>query len=610
MPRSRAIEPGGPGGGPMTPWLLLGLFGAGYAIMLLAWVAGHIAALITGHTGRLTPLGGAFLSGLLGRHWASLWPGVPGALVGGVFAGLLILAGATATGGWLWWSGRRPQPGNPVHALASPGQVAGLLPRQVTARAQRLRPGLAERKARHIDPDATGIALGRLITRSSTTRRRRKGDNLIVRSSWEDVLLAVMAPRTGKTTSLAIPAILQAPGAVVATSNRSDVWQATSTHREALGRVWTFDPQLITFGRQRMWWDPLHRIRSVEEANRLADHFAQEVRSSGGDIFWPLAASELLSALILAAAVSGGTMADVHAWLTQPEAKAPVTALLNAGFAQSARSISSSQNGAKETRDSIYQTARIGARCLIDPQIMRWITPPSDPTIARFDPATFATTTDTIYLLSKDGAGAASPLVAGLTDQIFWYGQRQAEGCGGRLPDPMIAVLDEAANIVKIPDLPDLYSHLGSRGIIPITILQSYRQGERVWSEQGMGALWSASTVKLIGPGIDDARFADDLSRLIGEHDVTIGSRSRDGSGVTSWSSSVQERRIMQPAKVREIPAGKALLLATGHRPALIDLLPWYSGPHAAQLTQAQQAALATITQAAAAALPQWKGTS
>jgi len=68
----------------------------------------------------------------------------------------------------------------------------------------------------------------------------------------------------------------------------------------------------------------------------------------------------------------------------------------------------------------------------------------------------------------------------------------------------MLAILDEAANVCKISDLPDLYSHLGSRGIIPITILQSYRQGHKVWGDAGMDAMWSASTVKVIGSGIDD----------------------------------------------------------------------------------------------------------
>ncbi|WP_194292325.1 TraG/TraD/VirD4 family protein, partial [Streptomyces jumonjinensis] len=93
----------------------------------------------------------------------------------------------------------------------------------------------------------------------------------------------------------------------------------------------------------------------------------------------------------------------------------------------------------------------------------------------------------------------------------------QAERDGGRLDAPLLAILDEAANVCKIQDLPDLYSHLGSRGVIPVTILQSYRQGVRVWGEAGMDALWSASTIKLIGSGIDDADFADKLSRLVGD---------------------------------------------------------------------------------------------
>ena len=37
-----------------------------------------------------------------------------------------------------------------------------------------------------------------------------------------------------------------------------------------------------------------------------------------------------------------------------------------------------------------------------------------------------------------------------------------------------------AARICRIADLPDLYPHLGSGGIIPVTILQSYEQGVTV----------------------------------------------------------------------------------------------------------------------------------
>ena len=170
---------------------------------------------------------------------------------------------------------------------------------------------------------------------------------------------------------------------------------------------------------------------------------------------------------------------------------------------------------------------------------------------------------------------------------------------GGRLDPPLLCVLDEAANICKISDLPQLYSHLGSRGILPITILQSYPQGARVWGEQGMAALWSAATIKVIGAGIDDAKLAEDLSRLVGEHDVPVGSRTQDGSGISSWQTSTQRRRILEPAQIRAIERGHALLFATGIPAAMIRLLPWYTGPHAAQLERDNTAAIETITERA-----------
>ena len=105
-----------------------------------------------------------------------------------------------------------------------------------------------------------------------------------------------------------------------------------------------------------------------------------------------------------------------------------------------------------------------------------------------FDPAVFAAGRDALYLLTESRS-AASPLIAALTDTVMRAGRRQAERNGGRLDPPMAVVLDEAANICRIADLPELYSHLGSRGMVPVTILQSYQQGVSVWGEPGMAAL-------------------------------------------------------------------------------------------------------------------------
>ena len=85
---------------------------------------------------------------------------------------------------------------------------------------------------------------------------------------------------------------------------------------------------------------------------------------------------------------------------------------------------------------------------------------------------------------------------------------------GGRLAVPMLVVLDEAANVCRWKNLPDLYSHYGSRGIPIMSLFQSWSQGQVVFGREGMRELWSASNVKLYLGGISEADFLRELSEL------------------------------------------------------------------------------------------------
>ncbi|MGY1749155.1 TraG/TraD/VirD4 family protein [Modestobacter sp. SYSU DS0511] len=74
-------------------------------------------------------------------------------------------------------------------------------------------------------------------------------------------------------------------------------------------------------------------------------------------------------------------------------------------------------------------------------------------------------------------------------------------------PAGLVAVLDEAANVCRWHNLPDLYSHYGSRGITILTILQAWSQGVEVWGRNGMRKLWSAANVKIYGGGVSEIEF-------------------------------------------------------------------------------------------------------
>ncbi len=556
-------------------WWVLALFWGLAGFAGLVWAAAWVSAALAG--GHVVPFGPTWIVGVVQGRLADAWPGTPTVLVACLAVVLAGAVAACAAVAWRMISRRLPRHGDPVAALRRNPGILPLTPGASIQTAARLRPSLAATSRRKISPADTGLILGDLMQPGG------RGPALF--ASWEDTVVAFMAPRSGKTTALGVPYVLSAPGPVVATSIKADLWAATARLRaERGGRVWLFDPQRITCQEQQWWWDPLRGLAAVEAAHRMASHFVLTVADGRQRDLWGPAAQELLCALFLAAAASGRSLRDVARWLDDTASPTPAELLDAAGFRALGSSLRGAQSGAPETRDGIYQTARTAAACLHDEEIMRWVAPPPLP-LPVFCTDGFAASRDTLYLLTESRA-SASPLIAALTDAVMRAGRRHAEVEGGRLDPPMVLILDEAANICRIADLPDLYSHLGSRGMVPVTILQSYQQGVTVWGEPGMAALWGAATRKVIGAGIDDPRLARDLSVLIGQHDVPVRSVSY-GDGRASEQISWRRQDIMQAADVRALLPGTALLLATGARPALIKLRPWYSGPDATRIADA-----------------------
>jgi hypothetical protein len=256
-------------------------------------------------------------------------------------------------------------------------------------------------------------------------------------------------------------------------------------------------------------------------------------------------------------------------------------------------------------RDGVVGTARSWLSVLDDPRYAAWVVPgtrarftrdgattartvPLAPTplLPLFDPTRFVLSeADTLYALSKEGADAATALSTALVGAVFDAGERAAEPSKGRrLSTPVLFVLDEAANCVRLKELPDKYSHYGSRGLPVITVLQSWSQGAIVWGEEGMLKLWSASNIKWYGGGVSEEQFLQRLAALIGDHDVLRMSTSTSRSG-GSRSVSSQSERILAADKLAALPRGRAVILSSGNRPVLTRTVPWMEGAKASEIT-------------------------
>ncbi|RAC09297.1 type VI secretion protein, partial [Burkholderia multivorans] len=110
-------------------------------------------------------------------------------------------------------------------------------------------------------------------------------------ASVEDSILLIGPPRSGKGLHVVIPAILDAPGAVIATSTRPDNLTATLRAREKHGPVAVFDPQHLAEGVPAgMRWSPVRGCADPLTAMIRATGLASATGLSAGGVesggFW------------------------------------------------------------------------------------------------------------------------------------------------------------------------------------------------------------------------------------------------------------------------------------------------------------------------------------
>lgn len=465
--------------------------------------------------------------------------------------------------------------------MAKGKQLAGLTLAAVRAKAQQL--GVQLRAE-----DVPGVLIGRSVV-----------DGQALYGSYEDLHLDIWGPRQGKSTSRVIPAVLEAPGAVVATSNKRDIVDATRALRARDNRkVWVFDPQGVAGEAPTWYWDPLAWVRdggvdAQMRAVELAGHFASGGDASSKDAFFDPEGEDLLAALFLAAALGEKPITQAYRWVTTPDNKEPIKILDKHGFDLLAGGLSDQYYSPDKQRSGVFATAKKMASCLKFANIAPWVTPPAAGEAARtpFNVSDFVASRDTLFPLSQEGKGSAGPLLVALCHAIGKEGKAVASrNPGGRLPVPLTLVLDEAANIVKWADLPSQYSYFGSCGIVVMTILQSWSQGVRCWGLEGMQSLWSAANVKVLGSGLDERDFLEGRAQIIGNHYEQATSLSKGKDSRSTTLSRITEPTLTA-SDLAGLPRGRLVVFSSGHRPTLCQAVPWMERPYADEV----RAALAEI---------------
>jgi type IV secretory pathway TraG/TraD family ATPase VirD4 len=398
----------------------------------------------------------------------------------------------------------------------------------------------------------------------------------------EQAVLVLGPPRSGKTTAVAIPNVLAAPGAVVATSTKPDLLAATVATRRDLGRCWLLDPSATIAAParvDRLRWSPVASALSWDESLVLARAMTTAARPggrSGESAHWSERAEALLAPLLHAAHVGGAGMETVVRWVLRQELAPARAALLAHGVDTAADVLAGLAATDPREQSGIWSTASgILAAYRSDAVLDNCASP-------NFDPRGLISTNDTVYVCAPARhQELVAPIVVAFLEQVragAYARWASAAAAVGRPPVPLTLVLDELANIAPLPDLPAMVSEGGSQGLLSLACLQDLSQARQRWGPAADGFL-SLFGTKLVLGGIGDLATLELVSRLGGEVDVPAStvSSNRWGWGVATVTWSTQRQRRLPVDAVSQQPPGTALVLSGARPPERVVLPPWWS---------------------------------
>lgn len=546
-----------------VPGLVLAPCAAVAALAIVNWLAAQLAWLVgTGHWLRRAVTASLAALFLLRRH--------------------------TADPARAWTSGSTVRPAAAVYygsaalvLLTAAGLALGA---RHLARRIRVRNGSL--RLRSGGGSATWATLGELrclsVRRGSRRRRlvlgsvRGVGVRRLVATEARHSVLVLGPTQSGKTSGLAIPALLEWDGPAVATSVKDDLARHTEKCRSRNGPVWIFDPAAGSGLGPLSSWSPLSLSTGWTAAQRTAAWLvdATPARSGMADAaFWYAAAAKQLAPLLLAATTGGYGMDDVVRWTNTADFNEPGQLLRIAGHDGAAGALMACESRDERIQSSVSTTLETVLAPFEDPTVAEW-TSSTD-----FNLADLLQSSGTVYLCGPSHEqNRVQGVFSALVSAVIAAAVDKVASTGHALHPPLLVVLDEAANIAPVRDLDTIASTCAGLGVQLVTVCQDLGQLSSRYGNERARTIINNHRAKLLLSGVSDLPTLDLLSGLAGDEAVREESYTLDQSdGRRTRSSAVAFRRLLPSDRLRRVPPGEAVLIY-GHLPPIhLRLRPWFT---------------------------------
>ncbi|HXY44293.1 MAG TPA: type IV secretory system conjugative DNA transfer family protein [Acidimicrobiales bacterium] len=395
-----------------------------------------------------------------------------------------------------------------------------------------------------------------------------QGRRLLAAEANQSVLV-VGPTQSGKTSGLAIPAILEWDGPVVATSVKTDLVRETMQARARHGLVQLYDPTGAT-GMAAAAWSPLSTAGTWPGAKRLASALCSVARADGGmeDAgFWYSSAEKLLAPLLLAAASAGAEMGDVVRWIDDEELHEPLLALELVGVPDALRAARTSFGREERQRSSIFATAETIVAGFADPAVAASCHGPGVDPVALVDGGR-----RTLYCCAPAREQERlRPVFVALLRQVVDAAFARSGRLGRPLAPPLLVVLDEAANIAPLADLDTIVSTAAGHGIGLLTVWQDFAQIEARYGRR-WPTIVNNHRAKVLCPGCADPLTLEHVSTLIGDDERADRSTTVGDDGRWSSTETASLRRVAPTSVLRRLSGGEAVVIYGALPPARVQL--------------------------------------
>ena len=396
---------------------------------------------------------------------------------------------------------------------------------------------------------------------------------------------------SGKSASYSIPNAYQCLGSYVFTDPKGELYDKTAGYLREQG----YDLKVLNLVRPQLsdGYNPLMHISSELDVDVIANTVVKGQKTeSGSDPYWDDMAEMLLKALIY------------YLIATRPEEEQNL-----ASCAELVRA-ANNKGGSNLLSDLMNQLpydhpARMYYKSIeIAPEkTYGSILSSLQSKLGKFDSKEIAelTSTDTInfeeigskktavYVISSDTHTAYDFLLTIFFSQMIQQLYDYADKNGGTLKERTYFILDEFANIGKIPDFDKKISTSRSRGISFSVILQNIDQLEAVYEKSYETIMGNCDTHVFLGS--NSFKTVEYFSKALGEktigrNSISINKDKRNHKTGKSVSDQVMARALMTPDELRRMDNDQCIIYEKGIKPVKADKFYYFKHPMAKELSR------------------------